>query len=112
VADLSDFSLADPRANQVLQKVREELVVTTPFRTLAQPVAIVFPAAGVSVEVQHLLREIPDGYLLLNADCAVKRTPGKQWTKELAYLVSDTANATAILAFGVFRQGVTSVVAQ
>lgn len=109
MANPSDFSLADPRANQVLQKLRGELALTTPWRSLAQPVLINFPTKDVSVEVLHMLNEIPDGFVTIIADCLLKRTPGKQWTKTLAYLISDSDNSSAILCFGVLRQGVTSV---
>jgi hypothetical protein len=105
---LGQFSLADPQANAVLQKVRDELGVTTPWRYLAAPVGITFPAKNVSVEVQHQLGEVPDGFVVLNADCLIKRTPGKAWTKTLAYVMSDTDVSTADLAFGVYRQGVRS----
>jgi hypothetical protein len=105
---LGQFSLADPQANAVLQKMREELGVVTPWRYLAAPVAITFPAAATSVEVQHGLGEIPDGFQVLSADCLVKRTPGKAWTKTLAYVMSDTAVSNADLAFGVYRQSVRS----
>lgn len=109
MAAANDFSLADPRANEVLQKLRGELALTTPWRFLAQPVFISFPVQNVSIEVQHLVREIPDGWMVINADCVIKRTPGKQWTKELAFLMSDSNNSSAILCFGMLRQGVTSV---
>lgn len=109
MASLSDFTLADPRANQVLQKLREEIGVTTPFRYLGKPVAINFPTANVAVEIQHQLQEVPDGYHVVNADCGVKRAPGRLWTKELAFLMSDTNNSSVILAFGVLREAVTSV---
>lgn len=105
----SDFSLADPRANEVLQKLRGELAVVTPWRYLGKPVGITFPAKNVSVEVQHTLGEIPDGVQVLTADCFIKRTPGKQWTKTLAYLMSDSDNGHAELAFGVYRETVTNV---
>lgn len=105
----NDFSLADPRANQILQKLRGELGVTTAFRYLGRPVTINFPSANTQTEVLHGLAEIPDGYLVLNADASVKRVPGKQWTKTLAYLQSDMANSTVIVAFGVFREGAQNV---
>lgn len=103
------FSLADPQANAVLQKVREEIGIATPWRYLGAPVGITFTMKNTSVEVQHSLGEIPDGVVVLMADCAVKRTPGKAWTKELAYVMSDTDNSTADLAFGVYRQSARSV---
>lgn len=108
----SDFSLADPRANQVLQKLRAELALTTAFRLLGRPVQVNFTAANTSTEVLHDLGEVPDGYLVLNGDANVKRVPGKQWSKQLAYLQVDMVNATVILAFGVFREGVKVVSAQ
>jgi hypothetical protein len=100
----NDFSLADPRANQVLQKLRGELAITTVFRYLGRPVQINFPTANTQTEVLHGLGEVPDGYLVLGADAGVKRVPGKQWSKSLAYLQSDMANSTVIVAFGVFRE--------
>jgi hypothetical protein len=105
----NDFSLADPRANQVLQKMRAELAVVTAFRYLGRPVSIPFAVANTQTEVQHGLAEIPDGYIVLNADAAIKRVPGKQWTKTLAYLQSDMVNSSAVIVFGVFREGVQSV---
>jgi hypothetical protein len=100
----NDFSLADPRANQVLQKVRAELAVTTKWRYLARPVSVSFPAANTQVEVLHQLGEIPDGYDVVIADAAIRRVPGKQWTKQIAYLMSDQNNSSATLAFGVLRE--------
>lgn len=108
----ADFTLADPRANEVLQKLRGELAVTTPWRYLGKPVGLTFPAAATSIEVQHLLAEIPDGFVVLSADCKVWRTPGKQWTKTLAYLMCDAVNGHVELAFGVYREVVTNVNAQ
>jgi hypothetical protein len=35
--------------------------------------------------------------------------PGRQWSKDLAYLQADMANATAVVAFGVFREEAQSV---
>lgn len=105
----TEFSLADPRANQVLQKLREELALTGPWRFLGPPIFVSFPVANVSIEVQHLAREMPDGWQLIEADCGIKRTPGKVWTKELAYLMSDANNSSATLCFGVLRTGVTNV---
>jgi hypothetical protein len=108
----NDFTLADPRANQVLQKVRSELAVTSAFRYLGRPVSIPFEFVNTQTEVLHGLGEIPDGYIVLNADANIKRVPGKQWSKTLAYLQADMAFATAIVVFGVFREGVQSVSAK
>lgn len=108
-ASPDDFSLSDPRANQVLQKLRGELAVTTAFRYLGRPVLINFPQANTQTEVQHGLAEIPDAYLIINADAAVKRVPGKQWTKTLAYVQADMANSAAVICFGVLREAVQSV---
>jgi hypothetical protein len=83
--------------------------VTTAFRYLGRPVSIPFALANTQTEVLHGLGEIPDGYIVLNADANIKRAPGKQWTKTLAYLQADMASATAIVVFGVFREGVQSV---
>lgn len=105
----SDFSLADPRANQVLQKLRAELALTTPFRYLGRPLSMFFALANTQTEVQHELGEVPDGYLVVNADANVKRAPGKQWTKTLAYLQVDMANSSVVLCFGMFREGAKNV---
>lgn len=108
-ANAQDFSLADPRANEVLQKLRAEFAVTTAFRYLGRPVLINFPLANTQTEVQHGLAEVPDGYLVINADAAVKRVPGKQWTKTLAYVQADMNNAAAVICFGVLREAVQNV---
>lgn len=108
-ANANDFSLTDPRANQVLQKLRGELAVTTAFRYLGRAVLINFPLANTKTEVQHGLAEMPDGYLVVNADANVKRVPGQQWTKSLAYLQADMANSVAIICFGVLREVVQNV---
>lgn len=105
----NEFSLADPRAQQVLLKMRAELALTTSFRYLGPPVSIRFPLANTSYEITHLLAEVPDGFVVIDADARIKRTPGASYTKELAYLQADMANATATLAFGVLREGVTNV---
>jgi hypothetical protein len=60
----SDFSLADPRANQVLQKLRGELAVTTAFRYLGRPVLINFPDWRTRRRSAARLAEIPDAYLV------------------------------------------------
>lgn len=104
-----DFSLSDPRANQVLQKLRAELAVTTKWRYLGRPVRINFAAANTPTEVQHGLAEIPDGMDPGNWDCLVKRVPGRQWTKTLAYLQSDTANSSIEVCFGMYREAVQNV---
>lgn len=108
-ANADDFSLSDPRANQVLQKLRAELAVTTAFRYLGRAVQINFALANTPTEVQHGLAEIPDAYLVINADAGVKRVPGRQWTKTLAYVQADMANAAAIICFGVLREAVQNV---
>lgn len=108
-ASPDDFALSDPRANQVLQKLRAELAVTTAFRYLGRPVLINFSLANTQTEVQHGLAEIPDAYLVINADAAVKRVPGKQWTKTLAYVQADMANSAAVICFGVLREAVQNV---
>lgn len=105
----NDFSLADPRANQVLQTLRAEVAAVTPWRYLGPPVTIRFPLANTSYEVKHLLKDVPDGFVVLDADARIKRAPGTSYGKEVGYLQADLANATAVLAFGVFREAVTNV---
>lgn len=105
----SAFSLPDAQANQVLQKLRAELAVTTPWRYLGPPVTIRFPLANTSYEVRHLMNEVPDGFVVLDTDARIKRAPGLAYNKTLAYLQADMANSTAVLAFGVLREAVTSV---
>lgn len=105
----NDFSLADQRANQVLQTLRGELATVTAWRYLGPPVSLRFPLANTAYEVKHLLKEVPDGFVVLDADAHIKRAPGTSYGKELGYLQADLANATAVLAFGVFREGVTNV---
>lgn len=107
--DSNDFSISDPRANQVLQTVRAELAAVTTWRYLGPPVSIRFPLANTSYEVKHLIKEVPDGFVVLDADARIKRAPGTSYGKELAYLQADMANATALLAFGVLREAVTNV---
>jgi hypothetical protein len=109
VPDGRDFTLADPRANQVLQKLREEIALTTPWRFIGPPVQVVFPLAATVYEVQHLMGDIPDGVQVITSDARVIRAPGRQWTRDVAYLQSDTANSFAVLVFGVLREGVQSV---
>jgi hypothetical protein len=96
----------------VLQKIRGELAVTTPWRYLGRPVAISFPVANVEREVLHQLGEIPDGYSIILADANIRRVPGRQWTKQLAYLMSDQNNSSATIAFGVLREAALNVDAQ
>lgn len=105
----NEFSLADPRANQVLQRMREELALATSWRFLGPPISIRFPVANTSYEVKHLVSQTPDGFVVIDADARIKRTPGTSYTKELAYLQADMANATATLAFGVLRESVSNV---
>lgn len=107
--EINDFSLSDPRANQVLQKLRGELATVTSFRYVGPPVSIRFPLANTSYEVRHLLRDVPDGFIVIDSDARIKRTPGTSYGKELAYLQADMANASATLAFGVLRESVTNV---
>lgn len=102
-------NLADPRENRILQKVREETALTTPYRYLGPPVTIRFPVANQSYQVKHLLTEVPDGFVVIDSDARIKRTPGTSYTKLLAFLQADMTNATATLAFGVLREAVTNV---
>jgi hypothetical protein len=102
--DPSEFTLADPAVDRVLQTLRAELALCTPWRTLARPVQVLFPLANTSYEVLHGLGVVPDGMQVLTADAMVRRTPGKQWTSDLAYLQSDVANAFCWVAFGVLRE--------
>jgi hypothetical protein len=105
----TSFSVPDAQENQILQKLREELAAVTGYRYMGPPVQVNFPLKTTVYEVQHLLGEVPDGCEVITADCLLKRAPGRQWTKELAYLVSDSDNSYAVLKFGVLREGVTLV---
>lgn len=80
-----------------------------PWRYIGRPLSVRFPSANTPTEVRHLLAEVPDGFLVLNADAAITRAPGQDFTKELAYLQASRANATAVLAFGVFREAAIDV---
>jgi hypothetical protein len=106
----NDFTLADPRANQVLQKVRAELGVTTAFRYLGRPVSIPFALANTQTEVLHNLGEIPDGYHRAERR-RERQTHAGQAVVEDARLSPEPTwrTATAIIVFGVFREGVQSV---
>lgn len=76
---------------------------STVFRAF-RTVTVRFVVANTQTEVLHLLGEIPDGFLTVNCGGVVKAEPGKQWTKDLAYLRCDTANVEAILVFVVLRE--------
>lgn len=82
----------------------------TVWRFLGRPVTMVFPVAATMTEVLHGLGEIPDGWVLISADANVRRTPGVQWTKDLAFMQVDQSNAVVTLAFGVLREEPLNVV--
>lgn len=79
-------------------------MVDSIWRYVGRPVTLVFPAANTQTEVLHGLNEIPDGWILVSADAHVRRTPGVQWTKDLAYLQADQANAVVTVAFGLLQE--------
>lgn len=72
-----------------------------PF-AFTRTVTIRFPVINVSTEVQHLCGEIPSGVLAINGG-VVKPVAGVQWTKQLAYLQSDTVGP-AVLVFVVLQE--------
>lgn len=74
----------------------------SPFR-FYRAVTITFPVANVSTEVQHRCGDIPDGVLTIRSGGLVKDVPGVQWTKDLAYLQSDTVGSATLL-FVVLRE--------
>ncbi len=84
--------------------VQQELQAVTAWRAVGPAVLVRFPLANTSYEVRHLLGEVPDGFELKKWDARIKATPGALFTKELAYLQADMANATAIVVFGVLRE--------
>lgn len=73
-----------------------------PFR-FTRTVTITFSVVNVSTEVLHKCGEIPDGYLKIRGGGVVKDVPGAQWTKDLAYLQSDTVGE-AVLVFVVLDE--------
>lgn len=80
-----------------------ETAPSTVFRT-ARPVSLTFLAANVQTEVRHLLGEIPDGMLVIYCGGLVQAEPGVPWTKDVAYLRCNTANAAAIILFVALRE--------
>lgn len=100
----SAFNLADPAAQRVLQAIRDELAACTPWRAIGRPLSVFFVLANTQTEVLHGLTVVPDGMQILTADAHVRRTPGRQWTTEIAYLQSDTANSFCWVVFGVLRE--------
>lgn len=94
----------DPTVAVALQALEARLALKTPFRMCSRPVQLTFGAANAQTEVLHGLGEVPDGFFTLDAGALLKRDPGTQWTKTLAYLRSDTANVIAILYFYVLRE--------
>lgn len=76
---------------------------STVFRA-ARAVSVRFVAANMQTEVRHLLGEVPDGVVTIYCGGHVQPEPGVQWTKELAYVRCDTANALATLLFVVLRE--------
>jgi hypothetical protein len=98
-----------PQRHQLVQFVRAEVGLVAPWRYLGPPVTIRFPVANASTEVRHLVGEVPDGFVVIDADATITRAPGSAYSKVLAYLQANMANATAVLQFGCLRQGVTDV---
>lgn len=94
---------------EVDRHVQRELQAVSPWRALGPPVLVRFPVANASYEVRHLLEEVPDGFLVIDADARIKRTPGVPYEHELAFVQADMANATAVLVFGVLREKATDV---
>lgn len=68
-----------------------------PFRYTGRPVTCSFAVANVDTEVMHMTREVPHGWLVIDAPGFIKRSPGVQWTKDYASLRCDqTGEATLI----------------
>lgn len=91
----------DPGA---FDQVRQEIRSVTPFRYLGRPVRVQFPLANTTYEVVHQITEVPDGWQWCDGDCIPTRAPGRQHTKQIAYVRSAVANSFAVLAFGMFRE--------
>lgn len=99
-----DITLADPAAQAVADQLLQQLRTVTVWRYLGRPVLVQFPLANTTYEITHGLAETPDGFQLFDGDCVVTRAPGRQFTKDLAYVRSTVANSFAVLAFGMYRE--------
>lgn len=69
-----------------------------------RPLSLSFPAANTQRDVAHGLNAKPDGFLLVYADARVKAVAGKIWTRDLAFLEADAANARATVIFYTLRE--------
>lgn len=74
-----------------------------PFRYTGRPVSFTFAVANVDQEVMHMTREIPHGWLSIDAPGHIKRAAGIQWTKDHAFLQCN-ATGDAILIFVVLKE--------
>jgi hypothetical protein len=93
----------------VLQKLRGELAVTTAFRYLGRPVLINFPDWRTRRRKCSTAWRRSRTPISCQRRRGVKRVPGKQWTKTLAYMQADMANSAAVICFGVLREAVQNV---
>jgi hypothetical protein len=58
-----------------------------------------------SQDILHGLDAVPDGFLVVYADADVHATPGREWTREMAYLTAPwRGNAHAIVIFFTLRE--------
>lgn len=100
---------AQPLSGRLQEDARDLVAAASPWRRTGPLIRVRVPVKNVVVEVRHLMLEIPEGFADTNSDCLVKRAPGVLWTKELAYLVSDSDNSTIEGHFGMYRETVRNV---
>ncbi len=94
----------DAATASAIRTAKSELAQLSPFAAVGRPVSVTFVAANTRREVAHQLGEVPDGYLVIEADCTISREPGEQWTKDLAFVRGSAANTRATLVFFVLRE--------
>lgn len=70
-----------------------------PFRYTGRPVTFTFTTANVDTEIMHQTREVPHGWLVVDAPGLIKRAPGVQWTKDHAFLRCDQTGESTLLFY-------------
>lgn len=87
-----------PEVNDALARVARELAPPWTYPP-APPVEVAFPVADAARAVQHGLRVVPTGFLVLLSTGPVYAVDVDRWTDTVAYLTSPTAHTVARLWF-------------
>lgn len=69
------------------------------YARIGRPLDVAFPAAATRRDIAHGLGVIPDGYHVLLTTANLTADAPDGWTRDIAALRADAANARAVVVF-------------